>query len=77
MNLPKDTLAFSNHEEWRAWLDEHAATHTEAWLLHSKKGMQYFYWLDSAKRPETRLKRIQAILEMVREGRDDRNECAD
>lgn len=35
----------------------------EAWPASQKK--QYLYWLDCAKRPETRLKRIQAIVEIA------------
>jgi uncharacterized protein YdeI (YjbR/CyaY-like superfamily) len=38
------------------------------WPASRKK--QYLYWLSSAKRPETRAKRIQAIVDMAAEGHD-------
>jgi uncharacterized protein YdeI (YjbR/CyaY-like superfamily) len=45
----------------RAW------TAFNEWLASRKK--QYLYWLNSAKRAETRQKRIQAIVEMVTNGK--------
>jgi uncharacterized protein YdeI (YjbR/CyaY-like superfamily) len=38
------------------------------WPASRKK--QYLYWLSSAKRPQTRAKRIQAIVEMAATGHD-------
>ncbi len=48
-------------EENDAWLD------FEKWPASLKK--QYIYWLESAKRPETREKRLKAILKKVMRGR--------
>ncbi len=48
-------------EENDAWLA------FEKWPASQKK--QYLYWLESAKRPETREKRIKAILKKVQRGR--------
>jgi uncharacterized protein YdeI (YjbR/CyaY-like superfamily) len=39
----------------------------ENWPSSQKK--QYLYWLESAKRPETREKRVKAIVEKARRGR--------
>ncbi len=45
----------------------------DAWLAFerwpSSKKMQYLYWLESAKRLETRQKRIQAIVELAKKGK--------
>jgi uncharacterized protein YdeI (YjbR/CyaY-like superfamily) len=38
VKAPEDPLVFASREEWRAWLDEHHANSTEAWLVHCKKG---------------------------------------
>ncbi len=44
----------------------------DAWFAFerwpSSRKMQYLYWLDSAKRLETRQKRIQAIVELAKRG---------
>ncbi len=48
-------------EENDAWLA------FENWPASQKK--QYIYWLESAKRPETRQKRLRAIVEKVKMGR--------
>ncbi len=34
----EDALLLEGREEWRAWLEEHHATETEAWVVHAKKG---------------------------------------
>ncbi len=45
----------------------------DAWLAFERwpysKKMQYLYWLESAKRLETRQKRIQAIVELAKKGK--------
>jgi uncharacterized protein YdeI (YjbR/CyaY-like superfamily) len=38
MKTPDQCIAFTNREEWRAWLEVHHATEREAWLLISRKG---------------------------------------
>jgi uncharacterized protein YdeI (YjbR/CyaY-like superfamily) len=38
MKIPDQCMAFSNREEWRAWLKAHHASEQEAWLLISRKG---------------------------------------
>ncbi len=48
-------------EENDAWLG------FENWPVSQKK--QYLYWLESAKRPETREKRIQDIIEQIKKRR--------
>jgi uncharacterized protein YdeI (YjbR/CyaY-like superfamily) len=42
----------------------------ENWLASQKK--QYLYWLESAKRPDTRERRIQAIVERAKRGQRQR-----
>jgi uncharacterized protein YdeI (YjbR/CyaY-like superfamily) len=39
MDAP-DLLKFNSPRQWRAWLEEHHADRTEAWLLHYKKGVE-------------------------------------
>ena len=39
MRPPEKPLLFAAREDWRAWLEAHHATETEAWLLHYKKGV--------------------------------------
>ncbi len=34
---PDSCMAFTNQEDWRAWLEEHHATEQEAWLFISRK----------------------------------------
>ena len=42
-------MAFTNREEWRAWLDGHHATEQEAWLLISRKAAtRQFLMLEEA-----------------------------
>jgi uncharacterized protein YdeI (YjbR/CyaY-like superfamily) len=36
--FPDHCLVFSDHEEWKAWLEKHHADLQEAWLLISRKG---------------------------------------
>jgi uncharacterized protein YdeI (YjbR/CyaY-like superfamily) len=51
-----------------AVLDRHQARAAfEAWPPSHRK--QYLYWLESAKKPETRQKRIQAIVEAATTGK--------
>ena len=38
MKIPDQCMAFTNPEEWRAWLEVHHATEQEAWLLIIRKG---------------------------------------
>jgi len=38
MDLPTHPLLFSTPDEWRAWLAEHHAAHSEVWLVHYKRG---------------------------------------
>ena len=44
----------------------------DAWFAFEKwpasQKMQYLYWLEIAKRPETRAKRIRAIVEIAKKG---------
>ena len=37
MKEPNEYLVFADRAEWRAWLEQHHADETEAWVLHSKK----------------------------------------
>jgi uncharacterized protein YdeI (YjbR/CyaY-like superfamily) len=53
--IPEDLL--QELKRYRVW------TSFKKWPTSKKK--QYLYWLNSAKRPETRQKRIQAIVEMA------------
>ena len=63
--FPDNCRAFSNREEWRAWLEENHATKQEAWLFISRKGADRplllleeaieealcFGWIDGVLRP--------------------------
>src|SRR5512135_2128739 len=63
--FPDQCMAFTNQEEWRAWLEEHHATEQEAWLLIRRKGAicrllalgealeeaLCFGWIDGALKP--------------------------
>ena len=65
MKIPDQCMAFTNHSEWRAWLEVHHATELEAWLIIQRKGAsnQYlkleeateealcFGWIHGALRP--------------------------
>jgi uncharacterized protein YdeI (YjbR/CyaY-like superfamily) len=58
-SVPDDLVQeLENNDAWTAF---------ENWPASQKK--QYIYWLESAKRPETREKRIQAIVKMAKRGR--------
>jgi uncharacterized protein YdeI (YjbR/CyaY-like superfamily) len=58
-SVPDDLVqALEENDVWLAY---------EQWPDSKKK--QYLYWLESAKRPMTREKRLLAILEKVRRGR--------
>jgi uncharacterized protein YdeI (YjbR/CyaY-like superfamily) len=49
MKIPDQCMAFTNREEWRAWLEVHHATEQEAWLLISRKGASNPHlWLKEA-----------------------------
>jgi uncharacterized protein YdeI (YjbR/CyaY-like superfamily) len=37
MKTPEERLVFASAQEWRAWLEEHHAEASEAWLTHCKK----------------------------------------
>jgi uncharacterized protein YdeI (YjbR/CyaY-like superfamily) len=39
MKFPEKPLLFPTRAAWRAWLEQHHATATEAWLLHYKMGV--------------------------------------
>lgn len=53
--LPEDLIQeLTSNDAWASF---------EKWPASRKK--QYLYWLNSARRPETRQKRIQAIVEMA------------
>ena len=54
--IPEDLLQELKKE--KAW------TSFKNWSASKKK--QHLYWLNSAKRPETRQKRIMAIVEMAK-----------
>jgi uncharacterized protein YdeI (YjbR/CyaY-like superfamily) len=57
-SVPDDLVqALENADAWLAF---------DAWPASRKK--QYFYWLENAKRPETREKRIRAIVEKAKQG---------
>jgi uncharacterized protein YdeI (YjbR/CyaY-like superfamily) len=58
-SVPDDLVQeLENNDAWIAF---------ENWPASQKK--RYLYWLESAKRSETREKRIQAIVEMAKKGR--------
>ncbi len=50
-----------------------ALEEADAWLAFEQwpasRKMQYIYWLESAKKPETREKRLQAIVQMAKRRR--------
>jgi uncharacterized protein YdeI (YjbR/CyaY-like superfamily) len=46
---PDSCMAFTNREEWRAWLNGHNATEQEAWLLIGRKAAsRHFLMLEEA-----------------------------
>ncbi len=63
--IPENCMAFTNREDWRAWLEDHHATEQEAWLFISRKAAarQFltleevneealcFGWIDGALKP--------------------------
>jgi uncharacterized protein YdeI (YjbR/CyaY-like superfamily) len=58
-SVPDDLVQeLENNDAWTAF---------EQWPASMKK--QYLYWLESAKRPETREKRLQEIIGLVKRGR--------
>ncbi len=58
-SVPDDLVqALEEEDAWLAF---------EAWPASQK--MQYLYWLEIAKRPETREKRIRAIVSMAKRGK--------
>jgi uncharacterized protein YdeI (YjbR/CyaY-like superfamily) len=58
-SVPDDLVQeLENNDAWAAF---------EQWPASLKK--QYLYWLESAKRPETRAKRLQEIVEKAKKGR--------
>ncbi len=62
-SVPDDLVqALEENDAWLAF---------ENWPASQK--VQYLYWLESAKRPETREKRIKAIVEKARWGRSPRH----
>ena len=62
MKKPEHCLEFTSRDQWRNWLYENHVKETEAWIIITKK-KQLIYWLHSAKREETKEKRIQKIIE--------------
>ncbi len=58
-SVPDDLVQeLENYDAWTGF---------DNWPASQKK--QYLYWLETAKRPETREKRIQAIVRMAKRGR--------
>ncbi|MCH8171946.1 MAG: YdeI/OmpD-associated family protein [Proteobacteria bacterium] len=50
--------------EWRGWLAENHASESEVWRVFMKK--QYIGWIASAKRVETRARRLSKALKMLK-----------
>lgn len=75
----KNLLYVSNREDWREWLEKNHTTEKEIWLVYYKKHtgkdrIPYddaveealcFGWISSAKRDETRNKRIKEALGLL------------
>jgi uncharacterized protein YdeI (YjbR/CyaY-like superfamily) len=58
-SVPDDLVQeLENQDAWMAF---------ESWPASQKK--QYLYWLENAKRAETREKRVQAIVRLAKRGR--------
>ncbi len=58
-SVPDDLVQeLENNDAWMAF---------DHWPASQKK--QYLYWLETAKRPETREKRLQTIVKMAKRGR--------
>lgn len=59
---------FVMHEEFQAALDHHPAAKEFFNTLNKADRQQYIYWVASAKREETRQKRIKESLELLQKG---------
>ena len=80
---PIETVEVQDRLEWRKWLEEHHDAVSEIWLVFYKRHtgitpVRYddaveeaicFGWIGSAKRPETREKRLQEALELLAAGK--------
>ncbi len=59
---------FVMHEEFQAALDQHPKAREFFNSLNKADRQQYIYWVASAKREETRQKRIKESLELLKKG---------
>lgn len=83
MATPIRPISASDRNEWRAWLSENHASEKKVWLAYFKKHtgkatVSYidsvkealcFGWIQGAKRPETRDKRIKESIRFLEENK--------
>jgi uncharacterized protein YdeI (YjbR/CyaY-like superfamily) len=59
-------------DEWRAWIEAHHESVSEVWrhfeALSLVQRRLYFAWIDSAKREETKLRRLQEAIGLLAKG---------
>lgn len=60
---PIETLEIRSRQEWRKWLKEHHDSSREIWLVF------HVGWIDSAKRQETKERRIREALTLLAAGK--------
>ncbi|MGB7294915.1 MAG: YdeI/OmpD-associated family protein [Candidatus Aminicenantales bacterium] len=80
---PFKTVETRTIAQWRAWLAEHHDSESEVWLIFKKRHtglpvIDYedavnealcFGWIDSAKRDETKKKRLQEAIRLLAAGK--------
>jgi uncharacterized protein YdeI (YjbR/CyaY-like superfamily) len=77
-NIP-NSLVVASQQEWREWLAKNHDTEKETWLIFYKKHTgkpcinnlagsyqrNYLGWICSAKKEETRQRRVKEVMELL------------
>ena len=68
------TFIAQTADQWRKWLDKHHDSSTEVWLAFHKVQLapshqrRYVGWIESAKREETKARRLREAIRLLTAG---------